>query len=149
MAIELILLEDVKDLGKIGDSVRVADGYARNYLLPKKKAAKANRSTLRQLEAKKLKLQAEHAERVAVAKTMAEKLAKLSIKIPVQAGEDDKLYGSVTNHQIVEAVAKEGIELEKTSILLSEPLRELGAFTVDVHLHSEVKGQLKVWVVRQ
>ena len=148
MAMELILLEDVDTLGKIGDTIRVANGYARNYLLPRGIAGKATKSALRQIESKKLLMQKEHAERVVVATAMAEKIAKLSITLTVRAGEDEKLYGSVTSSQIIEAVAKEGIELEKSCLKMSEPIKELGTFTIDVRLHSDVTGQLTVWVVR-
>ena len=148
MAIELILLEDVDGLGKIGDRVRVSDGYARNYLVPRKLADKITPGTLRILEAKKLRLQKEYEERVNVARTLAEKIAALSLNLPVQAGEDDKLYGSVTATQILAALEKEGITLEKHSLVLEEPIRALGAYTIELNLHAEVKAALKIWVVR-
>ena len=100
MSVQLILLEDVADLGKIGDEVHVANGYARNYLLPLKKAEIVTTAARRRVEAKKLKLQKEHEERVAVAQAMADKIAQLTLTIPVAAGENDKLYGSVSAAQI-------------------------------------------------
>jgi len=148
MAVELILLEDVENLGQMGDQVKVADGYARNYLVPKSKAAPLTKQNLRRLEARKLQMQKEHEERVAVARAMADKLGTLSITIPVQAAENDKLYGSVTGVQIAEAVAEQGINIDRNAILLAEPLRELGVYTVDVHLHTQVQTSLKVWIVR-
>ena len=149
MAVQLILLEDVADLGKIGDSVHVSDGYARNYLLPRKLAAKATPAILKKIEIRKLQLQKEHEERIAVAKAMADKMTKVQLVIKVAAGENDKLYGSVGAQQIVEAAAAEGLELDKNSIVLEDAIHELGSFDIEVKLHAEVRGTLKVKVVRQ
>ena len=148
MAVELILIEDVGELGKLGDHVRVADGYARNYLLPRKLAVSVSPANLRRLEAKKLRLQQEHAERFEVAKALAEKISQESVTIPVQASEEDKLYGSVTAAQVVEALAEGGIRIERHAVLLEEPIKELGVYSVDISLHADVQTTLKVWVVR-
>jgi large subunit ribosomal protein L9 len=148
MAVELILLDDVKDLGNIGDQVRVSDGYARNYLLPKKLAAKVTAGNMRRLEAKKLALQKEHEERVAVARALADKMASTSVTITAEAGEEDKLYGSITTTQIADALKEQGVEVDRHAIELEEPIRQLGVYDVDVRLHSEVQAKVKVWVVR-
>jgi len=148
MAVELILLGDVENVGRLGDRVRVADGFARNYLLPRKLAAPVTAGTLRRLEARKLLMQKEHEERVAVARAMAEKISKLSVSLTVEAGENDKLYGSVTTVQIAEALAAQGIDVDRTAVLLDEPIKELGVYTVAIRLHDEVETPLKVWVVR-
>ena len=148
MAVELILIEDVKDLGRLGDRVRVAEGFARNYLLPRKLAAAASPGILRRLESRKLQMQKEHEERLAVAQAMAEKIAKLSVSLAVEAGENDKLYGSVSSVQIAEALAAQGVEVDRPAILLDEPIKELGVYTVNVRLHDDVQAALKVWVVR-
>ncbi len=148
MPVELVLLEDVKDLGQLGDRVKVADGYARNYLLPKKLAAPLTPTVLQQLEARKLRLQKEYEERVAVARAMADKLSRQSLTIAVQADEEDKLYGSVGPQQIVQALAEEGIEVERHAVQLEEPIRELGVYSVELRLHPEVESTVKVWVVR-
>ena len=137
MSVQLILLEDVADLGKIGDEVHVANGYARNYLLPLKKAEIVTTAARRRVEAKKLKLQKEHEERVAVAQA-----------IPVAAGENDKLYGSVSAAQIADALNAQGIEVERNVVVLDEPIRELGSFDVDIKLHAEVSTKVKVMVTR-
>ncbi len=147
-SVELILLEDIKDLGSIGDQVHVSPGYARNYLLPQKKAEPVTKAALKRIEKKKLQLQKEHEERLAVAKAMAEKMAQVQLVIKAQSGENDKLFGSVNAAQIIEAAKAEGLELDKDSILLKEGIRELGSFEVDVRLHAEVEGKLKVKVVR-
>ncbi len=148
MAVELILLSDVENVGRLGDRVRVSEGFARNYLLPRKLAAPVTPGTLRRLEARKLQLQKEHEQRVAVARAMAEKISKLSVSIPVEAGETGKLYGSVTAAQIAEALAAQGIEVEAKAVLLGEPIKELGVYTVELRLHEEVQTTLKVWVTK-
>ena len=148
MAVELILIEDVENLGRVGDRVRVVEGYARNFLLPRKLAAPVNAATLRRLEARKLSLQKEHEERLAVAQAMAEKIGKLSVSLAVEAGENDKLYGSVSAVQIAEALSAQGLDVDRAAILLPEPIRELGVYNVDIRLHDEVQVPLKVWVVR-
>lgn len=148
MAVELILLEDVKDLGRIGDQVRVADGYARNYLIPRKLGVAVTKGNLRRLEARKVALQKEHEERIAVAQALAERIASTSVTITAEAGEEDKLYGSVTPQQIADAMTEQGVEVDRHTITLEEPIRQLGVYEVDVNLHAEVQAKVKVWVVR-
>ena len=149
MAKELILLDDVKDLGKIGDVVKVADGYARNYLIPKKLAQPVSKGALRQVEARKIKLQKDHEERVAIAKAVADKLAALTVVIPMKVGENDQLFGSVSAQMIADVVKAQGIEIEKNEIVLEENLRALGDYTVNVKLNAEVTGTVKVQVTKQ
>jgi len=148
MAVQLLLLEDVANLGKIGDQVHVSDGYARNYLLPRKLAAKITPGTMKMIQARQLKLQKEHEERLAVAKAMADKLGKMQLVIKVKAGENDKLFGSVSAQQIADAAAAEGVELDKNALVLEDALHELGSFDIAVKLHAEVTCNLKVMVVR-
>ena len=149
MAKELILLDDVKDLGKIGDVVKVADGYARNYSIPQKLAQPVSKGALRQVEARKLKLQKEHEERVAIAKAVAEKLAALTVVIPMKVGENDQLFGSVSAQMIADAVKAQGVEIEKNEVALEENLRALGDYTINVKLNAEVTGTVKVQVTKQ
>ena len=149
MAMELILLEDIKDLGMIGDTVRVADGYARNYLLPRNLAAKVTKATMRRLEARKVTLQRESSERLSVAQSMAARIGGEAVTVTAEANEEDKLYGSVTEHNIVDALKEKGIEISADAVLMDEHIRELGVYNVDIHLHPEVQGSLKVWVVRK
>jgi len=148
MSVQLILREDVAGLGRIGDEVHVSEGYARNFLLPRKLAEAVTKAALKRIEAKKLLLQQQHEERVNVAKAMAEKIAKTALVIPMAAGENDKLYGSVGPAQIAEALLAQGIEVERNIIVLDEPLRELGSSEVEIKLHSEVKAIVKVKIVR-
>ena len=149
MSKELILLEDVKDLGQVGDIVKVADGYARNFLVPRKLAVAVTKSSLRQVEARKLKLQKEREERLAVAQAMAAKLEALSIVLPMAVGENDKLFGSVSAQVIADAVNAQGVELNKADVILDENIRELGEYTVEVKLSSEVKANLKVTITKK
>ena len=146
---KLILKEDYGKLGKIGDVITVKDGYARNFLIPKKIAYLANDGNVRRLEEeKKLRMVREKKEQKSAA-DMAIEIEKLSITIPVQVGEDDKLYGSVTSQMIADSLKEKGFEVDKRKIIMDEPIKVLGIYTIDIKLHSEVTGKVKVWVVRQ
>lgn len=146
---ELILLEDVASLGKIGDVVKVAPGYARNYLIPQGKAVVVNKGTLRQVEARKLKQQQEHAARIEVAKAMAAKIEAMELVFEMAVGENDKLFGGVNAQMIAEKIRENGIEIEKNVIVLDEHLRELGDFKVEVKLNAEVATQVSVKLVKK
>jgi large subunit ribosomal protein L9 len=148
MAVELILLEKVENLGEIGDTVRVAEGYARNYLLPRELAAKLTPQALKKLEIRKQQLEQEYQENLGAARSLAERLGSESVTIPVEANEQDKLYGSITAQQIVDALAEKDITIDRDDVVIAEPIRELGVYTVDLNLMPEVKAQLKVWIVR-
>ena len=146
---QVILKEDVKDLGHIGDLVNVKEGYARNFLIPKGLAVEANPKNLKALEHEKRKIQ----ELVKKAKTAAEELAaKVSgttVTIKAKAGEEDKLFGSVTVMDIADALKKEGMDIDKKKIVMEEPIKRLGNYTVSVKIHSEVSAQLNVQVVSE
>jgi large subunit ribosomal protein L9 len=148
MTAELILLEDVDNLGQLGDRVRVADGYARNYLIPKNKGVPVSKGALRMLESRKLAVQKEHEERMAVAQAMADRITQDSVTLAVEANEEEHLYGSITATQICEALGEKGIEVERRCIQLEEPIQQLGVYNVPVQLHPEVEATLKLWVVR-
>ncbi len=149
MATEVLLMDDVNDLGTAGDVVRVADGYARNFLIPQKLAepvTKAARARLAKLQEAREARRA--AERNAAAE-VANRLAAVRCTIAVKTGEDGKLYGSVTASDIAEAVLAEGVEIDKHSIALEGAIKELGVFDVTVKLHPDVQTGLKVWVVEE
>lgn len=148
MAVQLIMLEDVANLGKIGELVSVSAGYARNYLVPRKLATTATPGAVRQLEAKKKRVQELYAANKAAAQAVATKLATVSINIPVQAAEDEKLFGSVSAHQIAEQLVLLEFAIERNQVLLAEPIKQLGVYDVEVQLHPEVKTTIKVWVVK-
>ncbi len=146
---EVILRFDVPKLGHAGQAVTVADGYARNYLLPRGLAERANRENLKRIEAELRKRTIAEAKEKETCETLAARLAELSVTIPRKAGEDDKLYGSVTNIDIAKSLEKEGVTVDRRKILVDPPIRDLGVFTVDVALHPEVTANLRVWVVRE
>ncbi len=146
---EVILRFDVPNLGHAGQAVTVADGYARNYLLPKGLAERASRENLKRIEAELRKRTIAEAKEKETCETLAARLAELSVTIPRKAGEDDKLYGSVTNIDIAKSLDKEGVTVDRRKILVDPPIRDLGVFTVDVALHPEVTANLRVWVVRE
>jgi large subunit ribosomal protein L9 len=144
---KVILKEDVPDLGATGEVVNVKDGYARNYLIPKQLAVQASTKNLGQLEHQKRLIDAHKSKVKKDAHTMAEDIEKISCTIPMLVGEQDKLFGSVTSKDIEEALSQEGINISRKRIILEEPIKSLGVYTVDVRLHTEVTAKLKVWVV--
>lgn len=145
---KLILKEDVTDLGHMGDVVEVAPGYARNFLIPKKKAFEATAKNLKTIEHQKKLLADQLKREKKEAEAIAARINESSITIPVQVGEEEKLFGSVTNKDIGEALAREGIEVDKHKILLEKPIKELGIFMVPIKLHPEVTANLKFWIVK-
>ncbi len=144
---KVILREDVADLGGIGDVVIVKNGYARNYLIPKGLAAQANTKNIHELEHQKKLIQDHRAKQKKQAASFAENLESISCTIPMLVGEQDKLFGSVTAKDIEEALAQEGVKISRKQIVLEEPIKNLGVYTVGVRIHPEVTGKLKVWVV--
>ncbi len=145
---KVVLKVDQNNLGKIGDVVEVAPGYARNYLLPQGKALEANKANLQILEQVKkvndkklLKLKQE-------AEEIAKKIESASCTIVMQA-HDEQLYGAVTSADIAKSLSQEGISVDKKDILLEDPIKALGVYHIPVKLHSEVKPQVKVWVVKE
>jgi large subunit ribosomal protein L9 len=149
MAVEVLLMDAVPGLGIEGDVVRVADGYARNYLFPRGMASEVTEGKKRQIEKKRI----ERLELLRKEKTAAEELAKkfetLSCTIAVKTSEGGKMFGSVTAAQIAGKMAEQGITLERDQLKLDAPIHELGVFDVTVSLHPEVKTVLKVWIVEE
>ncbi|MCD6460781.1 50S ribosomal protein L9 [bacterium] len=146
---EIILIEAVKKMGVEGDVVTVADGYARNFLIPQGFAIQANSSNLKKINDIKRRQLTREKKEVQAAQKLAEKITTLSCTIPVQVGEDEKLFGSVTTQDIAKTLSNEGIEVDRRKIHLDEPIKELGVFTVDIKLHPEVTAVIKVWVVKE
>jgi large subunit ribosomal protein L9 len=147
MSTQVILTTAVEKLGAEGDTVTVADGYARNYLIPKGLAVPATRANLRRIEALRKKREAAARAELEQARSIAERLLKQSYTVAAAAGPDGKLYGSVTTADISEALAREGIEVDRRKILLQHPIRELGVYDIEVKLHPEVTTKVKIWVV--
>lgn len=146
---KVILRQDHERLGKVGDAVEVKDGYARNYLIPRKIAFEATAGNLRALEEEKTQRVHRSEKELRTAKKLAAELEKLSITIQMKVGEEEKLFGSVTSQTIADSLKEKGFTIDKRVIDLGEPIRALGIYTVELKLHSEVTGKVKVWVVRE
>ena len=148
MSMKLILLQDVEDLGLAGEEVNVAPGYARNFLIPKKLAAVASKAALRQLAAHKEKIEAERKATLEAAEALAEKINTTELVIPMQASDDDHLFGSVNERIIHEALAAIGINIEVYKIRLDAQIRTLGDFTAEVKIFQKIYATAKIKVVR-
>ena len=144
---EVILREHIDSLGKRGDVVKVAEGYARNYLLPRKLALAVTEANKRQIERERAVAEAKDAEEKGQAESLAQRISALEIEIARRVGENNTLYGSVTSADIAQALQAKGFEIEKKRIHLGEPLKALGETTVPVKVHREVTAELKVKVV--
>lgn len=147
MPMKLLLSEDVKDLGLAGDVVSVANGYGRNFLLPRKLAVEVTPANLKQIEGAKKLRQARELERVKDFKVLAERISAIDITLKERVSESDVLYGSVQVKDLVAALVEQGIQLEPEMIRLEEPIKTLGVHRVPVRLHPEVETEFKVWVV--
>jgi large subunit ribosomal protein L9 len=146
---EVILREHVDNLGRRGDLVKVADGYARNYLLPRKLALLATDGNKKVIEREKVKFDVKEAEEQKVAQAVADRLATVEVEITRKVGETDALFGSVTNADIADALAAKGFDIDRRKIQLHEPIKKLGDHTVPVKLHRDVTVPLKVKVAAE
>lgn len=145
----VILKENVQNLGRIGDVVKVNPGYARNFLIPNKLVALADQSNLAAIEHQKKMLDKKRAAEKLSAEELAKKIEAFTCNISRKVGEKDKLFGSVTNNDIHDALVAGGINIEKRCLHLKEPIKALGVHTVEVKLLPEVTTTLKVWVVKE
>ncbi len=146
---DVILRFDVPKLGRAGQAVTVSDGYARNYLFPQSLAEAATKDNMAKIEAELRKRSVAEAKEKEACETLAAKLAEVSVTIPRKAGEDDKLFGSVTNIDIAKALEKEGVSIDRKKILVDPPIKDLGVVSVDIALHHDVTATVRVWVVRE
>jgi large subunit ribosomal protein L9 len=146
---EVILREHVDNLGRRGDLVKVADGYARNYLLPRKLALLATDGNKKQIERERAKFEVKELEEQKVAQAVADRMATVEIEIARRVGETEALYGSVTSSDIAEALAAKGFDLDRRKLQLHEPIKKIGVYDVPVKLHRDVTVQLKVRVVAE
>ncbi len=149
MAIEVLLMEDVPHLGAQGDVVKVADGYARNYLLPRKLAAPATEAMRRRLTKLQRDREAQRQAALTDAQNLARRLEGVSVTLRVKTSGEERLYGSVTAQDIANLLQEQGIALDRSMILLEHPIKELGVYDVPVRLHAEVQTTVKVWVVEE
>ncbi len=147
---QVILMERIENLGALGDIVAVRSGYARNYLVPQRKAKIATKSNLVAFEEIRAELEAVEAKVIAAAKERCVEIEKLSLEIIANAGPEGKLFGSVTNHEIAEAIIEAGVEIERKQIRMPDgPIRIIGHYEVGVHLHSDVDAVIKVAVANK
>lgn len=149
MTSELILMADVKGLGSAGAIVKVADGYARNYLIPHKLAAPVTAKALRQLEKNRQQREALLKQEQEAAQELAASIEQASCTIAVKVGENGKLFGAVTAADISEALVRQNLQVDKHRVCLDEPIRDLGVYTIKIKLHAAVEASLKVWVVEE
>ncbi len=146
---KVILQENVQNLGKMGEVVNVADGYARNYLIPRKLGVEANVKNVRALEHEKKRIE-EKARKVRnEAQGLAERLGAVTLTLSAKAGEEERLFGSITSMDIAEALKKEGFEVEKKRIQLDEPIRRLGSYAVGIKIHPDVTTKVQINVVAE
>jgi large subunit ribosomal protein L9 len=146
---KVILRKNFDQLGKVGDVVNVKDGYARNFLIPRQIAYQATVGNIRALEEEKKQIQKREAKELEEAQKLAVELEKVSVTIPVKVGEEDKIFGTVTNQMIADALKEKGFDIDKRKIEITEQIKSLGIYTVAVKLHSNVTASVKTWVVRE
>ncbi len=146
---QVILVNDLDSLGRAGDIVKVAPGYARNYLLPKRIALAADPKNMKWVEQQKGKIIEQAAALRTDAEGMAARIGAVSLVIAKQAGEEDKLYGAVTSAEIAEKLSERGIKVDKRKIVLADPIKRLGEYAVPVKIHADLDVSIKINVVRK
>jgi large subunit ribosomal protein L9 len=146
---EVILCQDVVNLGKVGEVVKVKDGFARNYLIPRQVALAATKENLKNAEKLKVKMMAAYEEKRKEAEVLAEKLSKVSCTITVEVNDQEKLYGAVSDTDILRTLEQEGFKYERHDLVLEKPVEELGIFDVGVRLHPDVIGKFRLWVTKK
>lgn len=145
---QVILLEKVINLGQLGEVVRVKDGFARNFLIPTGKAKRATEAAIKEFEARRAELERVHAERLQAAQAQGERLQGLTLQLTAKAGVDGRLFGSITNYDIAEALAKQGFDVPKANVRLPNgPLKSVGDHKVSIALHSDVVVEITVSVL--
>jgi len=146
---KVVLKEDIKNVGKMGQIVDVADGYARNYLVPRGFAVEANIKNLKSLEHERKIIQ-EKAKRIKnSSQTLSDKISTMTLVIKAKAGDEGKLFGAVTSMDIAELLKNEGIEMDKKKISLDEPIKRLGSYSVNIKVHPEISTHLNIQVVEE
>ncbi len=146
---EVILFQDVQKLGKVGEVVKVKSGYARNFLFPKKMAYAATPANLKRIEQVEKKRRLQYEKEKVEAEKVAEKLSKISCTVNVEVNDLEKLYGAVSETEIVKALEMEGFKIDKKNIVTEKPIEELGIFEVGVKLHPEVTAKIRLWVTKK
>jgi large subunit ribosomal protein L9 len=145
--VKVILIEEIPSLGGLGSVVEVAPGYGRNYLIPQGKALKATKGNLALFEQQRSRLMQQYAKEKDTAQALADRLGEVTVTIAQRVGEADRLYGSVTNVHIAEALAEKGFDIDRKKIDMPEPIKTLGTHEAQVKLHPDVKAVIKIEVV--
>ena len=145
----IILSQDVPKLGKTGEVVKVREGYARNFLIPRKMAWVATPANLKKIDQMEKKRKAQDERQKADAEQLAEKLNKLSCTVSVEVNDLDRLYGAVTETDIIKAIEAEGFNVDRRQIIIEKPIEELGIFEIGVKLHPEVTAKIRLWVTKK
>lgn len=146
---KVILRQTIDKLGKIGQIVDVKDGYALNYLIPKGFAYVAVKGNVKALEEEKKIVEKRNQQELKAAENLASELEKVSVTIPVQVGEEDKIFGTVTTQMIADALKEKGYDIDKRKFEMEEQIKTLGIYNVSIKLHPSVSAKIKVWVVRE
>lgn len=144
---EIILKANVPNLGKMLDVVKVKDGYARNYLFPKKLAIRATESAKKEIERNRAAMEALFQKELAAAGDVAAKLSQITLNMTRRVIEDERLYGSVTAADIAEAITLQGVKVSRSQVDLAEPIKQLGVYSVNINVFGDVTAAVKVWVV--
>lgn len=146
---KVILKEDVKNLGLAGSIVNVADGYARNFLIPRNLAVEASTKNVKALEQERKRIEEAARKAKEMAQEISKRLSSITLQIKAKAGEEGKLFGSITNADISEALKKEGFDVDKRRIVLEEPIKRLGSYTVNVKLHQEMTVPVNINIISE
>jgi large subunit ribosomal protein L9 len=146
---KVILRQNYESLGQVGELVEVKDGFARNFLIPRKIAYAALKGNILALEEEKKNIVKKKQQEIKAAESLAGEIEKVSVTIPVQVGEEDKIFGSVTTQMIADALKEKGYEIDKRKIEIEEPIKSLGIYGISIKIHPNVSTNIKVWVVRE
>jgi large subunit ribosomal protein L9 len=146
---EVILCHEMANLGKTGDVVKVKDGYARNFLFPRNLALAVTKANLKTIEAKKAKIVAAYEAKKNEALSLAEKIAKVSCTLTVEVNDQEKLYGAVSETDILRVLEQEGFKYERKDLVIEKPVDELGIFEIGINLHPEVTAKFRLWVTKK
>jgi large subunit ribosomal protein L9 len=146
---EVILSKDIDTLGKLGEVVKVKDGYARNFLIPRKLAYSATAANLKRIEQQEKNRKIQYEKNKKEAEELADKISKASCTVSVEVNDLDKLYGAISEVDVVKALEVEGFTVDKRTIVIENPIEELGIFEIGVHLHPEVTAKIRLWVTKK
>ncbi len=146
---QVILMDNVEHLGKVGDVVKVKDGFARNFLLPRQLAMEATQGNVKRIEKEKAKRLAQYEEQRKAAQGKADVLSKVSLTIAVEVNDQEKLYGAISETEIVKAFEAEGQKIDKKTLVIEKAIEDLGIFEVGVKLHPEVIAKVRLWVTKK